>query len=586
MVGNKLFSFIHERLALLTGTNEDFGNLHIIAVGDLYQLPPVAERWIFDEMKIALATNLWKKHFTLFELTEIMRQKDDLEFAEMLNRLRHNRLTENDRSIIESHTISATSSDYPKQAQHLFTQNKYVNAFNKNLIESLDTSKVVVKADTAVTHPAKLTTEVKSRLISQINKVENHSITANLPSELTVAVNMTYDICINVDVLDGLTNGSTCVVQYIEFDQTKSLTRPKIVWVLFTDSKIGTKRRTQYSSFYTNKNMNRSWTPIFEAKRTFMYNRKTYERIQFPLLPSAAKTVHKSQGSTVDKPVVDLKSQRSNPRIHYVALSRVRTLANLHILDFNAKTLSVDKAVDEEMERLRQTPLKLCYTPLYSVCKDNIMVLFNNARSLHKHYLDLRTDHSILNADILGFSETRLVTNDQDMEYHIDGFKIYRNDEKQTGKNRPYHGLVLYLKDDIAVQKLICKSEPQVEFIFSDVKVKTMNLQVVYIYRSNKCGIPEFRTFLQEHLLPIINIKSSLVILGDFNVDLLNDSANKQFEAHMQNQFGCAQHISESTTDSYTLIDHLYSNILDLTPGILPAYWSDHYMIYGILKSN
>jgi len=29
----------------------------------------------------ALASNIWKAHFTLFELTEIMRQKDDVSFA-------------------------------------------------------------------------------------------------------------------------------------------------------------------------------------------------------------------------------------------------------------------------------------------------------------------------------------------------------------------------------------------------------------------------------------------------------------------------------------------------------------------------
>ena len=352
MVGNKQFAFIHERLSLLNGTKADFGNLNIICVGDLYQLQPVGEKWIFSDMDIGLARNLWKEHFRMFELTDIMRQKDDLQFAEMLNRLRHNQLTEEDRNLIESHKISQNSPDYPKEAQHLFTQNKYVNDFNKNMIDSLDTLKVNVEADTDITHPSKLEKDVKSRLLSQINKNENHSITANLPSQLTIAVNMTYDVSVNIDVLDGLTNGSTCTVQYIEFDATKSTTRPKIVWVLFCDQQIGLKRRSQYCSYYQNQKINKMWTPIFEATRSFMYNRKTYERIQFPIMPSAAKTVHKSQGSTVDKLVVDLKSGRSNPGIHYVALSRVRKLKNLHILDFNEARLTLDESVNIEMQRL------------------------------------------------------------------------------------------------------------------------------------------------------------------------------------------------------------------------------------------
>ena len=32
-----------------------------------------------------LATNLWKTYFTMFELTEVMRQKDDQPYAELLN---------------------------------------------------------------------------------------------------------------------------------------------------------------------------------------------------------------------------------------------------------------------------------------------------------------------------------------------------------------------------------------------------------------------------------------------------------------------------------------------------------------------
>jgi hypothetical protein len=37
----------------------------------------------------------------MHELTEIMRQKDDLDFAQLLNRLRENILTENDYKILE-----------------------------------------------------------------------------------------------------------------------------------------------------------------------------------------------------------------------------------------------------------------------------------------------------------------------------------------------------------------------------------------------------------------------------------------------------------------------------------------------------
>ena len=40
-----------------------------------------------------LAPNLWKKYFRMFELNEIIRQRD---FAEILNRLREGQHTQND----------------------------------------------------------------------------------------------------------------------------------------------------------------------------------------------------------------------------------------------------------------------------------------------------------------------------------------------------------------------------------------------------------------------------------------------------------------------------------------------------------
>ena len=78
MVGNTLLSFIDQRLQVLTGTKKPFGNISIIAVGDLYQLQPICDGWVFNDLKkgpSSLAPNLWKDHFRMFELTDIMRQK-------------------------------------------------------------------------------------------------------------------------------------------------------------------------------------------------------------------------------------------------------------------------------------------------------------------------------------------------------------------------------------------------------------------------------------------------------------------------------------------------------------------------------
>ena len=60
------------------GTKEPFGGVSIITVGDLFQLKPVFDHWIFENSKdgyTALATNLWQQYFQMFELSEVMRQR-------------------------------------------------------------------------------------------------------------------------------------------------------------------------------------------------------------------------------------------------------------------------------------------------------------------------------------------------------------------------------------------------------------------------------------------------------------------------------------------------------------------------------
>jgi hypothetical protein len=97
------------------------------------------------------------------------------------------------------------------------------------------------------------------------------------------------------------------------------------VWVKFDSKDIDKSTRKKYNHLYS-KDVDRSWTSIFDIKRSFTYKYKTFERIQFPLRTAAAKTIHKSRGDTLDQVVVSLKSKckAKIPHIHYVALSRLR----------------------------------------------------------------------------------------------------------------------------------------------------------------------------------------------------------------------------------------------------------------------
>ena len=109
---------------------------------------------------------------------------------------------------------------------------------------------------------------------------------------LTVVVGMIVVMTANVDVEDGLTNGASGVVKYID-NRMEGTNRPRIIWVLFDDPRIGRSAREKYRALY-NSNIQREWTPVFDVQRTFILNYKTYQRIQFPLRPASSKTVYKA----------------------------------------------------------------------------------------------------------------------------------------------------------------------------------------------------------------------------------------------------------------------------------------------------
>lgn len=65
----------------------------------------------------------------------------------------------------------------------------------------------------------KLSASVKLKLVQ--NLPENPASTGQLRTNLVIAVDMLYDISVNLDVTDGLTNGASCVVKYIEYKESQ-----------------------------------------------------------------------------------------------------------------------------------------------------------------------------------------------------------------------------------------------------------------------------------------------------------------------------------------------------------------------------
>jgi len=76
-------------------------------------------------------------------------------------------------------------------------------------------------------------------------------------------------------------------------------------------------------------------------------------RKQFPLILACAVTIHKCQGLSLDCAIVDLSSKVFCADMAYVALSRVRSLAGLHLTEFDPSSVIVCNASLEEANCLR-----------------------------------------------------------------------------------------------------------------------------------------------------------------------------------------------------------------------------------------
>ena len=148
---------------------------------------------------------------------------------------------------------------------------------------------------------------------------------------------------------------ATCLLRFVTkhamtTNNKFSVKQVLILWVEFENEIIGKKIRNVYKYLYKHA-INCKWTPIMSISRQFNVGRKHIEvsRQQFPLRSAAAKTVHRSQGTTVNNVVVNL-SVHAFSYIHYVTLSRLRSMDGLYITDLKENEIHVDEKL-----------LKKCY---------------------------------------------------------------------------------------------------------------------------------------------------------------------------------------------------------------------------------
>ncbi|VDI54623.1 Hypothetical predicted protein [Mytilus galloprovincialis] len=567
MVGFNMLNFIHQRLMEVTQKNELFGGISVIAVGDLFQLKPVMDSYLFTSPTtgyMPLATNIWKENFTMFELHEIMRQSENKPFAELLNRLREGNHNKQDISVLKERNINENTEDYPWDVPHLFCTNEKVDSFNSAIIYRKNDLVYVIRAQDKFIGSAP--PGLKAKILDSFGNNKQNS--KQLLNSLEVAENTYYEITANLDTTDGLINGASCKMMKVEINQISEYASG-ILWVQFEDQNIGKQHRRE-------NRLSKSFPAGNKGEAQI-------QRSQFPIRPAHAKTVHRSQGDTLSKVVVDLTSKRRVDHIHYVAVSRVQTLDGLFIRNLQEDKIGVDKNVKTEMERLRATTIERRLRNIYDLENSLLKICFLNASSLHRHLEHVRLDRNITNADIACFCETRFHNRDSVDATQIDAFHQYRQDSKPSGHKRPPYGLAIYSKEPFCPSFPINESSNGIELSVFRTNHNS-DITIVTVYKPPHKPISELcERLLHVHETYVCN--NDAIILGDLNVNWKEDSSNKQKLLTLMQQLKYKQLITQPTNDYGSTIDLIFTNIDCVDSGTNEVFFSDHKLTWLSLLS-
>ena len=357
MVSNTTLLHIHQTLKDIFGTPSDqlFAGLSIIVVGDLYQLPPIRRKPVFDEYKnnVFNLCHPWSV-FKMIELTEIMRQKDDKPFTELLNRLRTATHTEDDLKIIQSRSSdnSVNNANYPTQALHIFAENAPVDQHNNGHLEQLRTPLYSLQAIDQ--YPKNVSKQNIDRVLAR-----GRSETGALDSKLLIKVNARVMLTTNIDITDRLINGQMGTVTKVAINQNTN--KPSVIYIKFDDPQAGINAKSKkHSDKYARENNSVPIEPVLARIKIKPGKPSSPElqRLQFPITLACSCTVHKVQGLTLNEIVVSFNLNRQNHFNYgqiYVALSRATSLQGLHVIgQIKNKHVRAIPKVQLEYDRMRQ----------------------------------------------------------------------------------------------------------------------------------------------------------------------------------------------------------------------------------------
>jgi ATP-dependent DNA helicase PIF1 len=328
MVHQVMLAVIDKRLRQATGRDEWFGGISVILVGDPGQLPPVGGsplyQSIFNNPKQKdFATHgyncyLQFKTVILLETSERQKNPDNdpnqQRFIDLLLRLRNgvfNAETELDWKFLLQRQVLPRHEEEFKEAIRLFPDRASCSKFNNEKLKQL---KMPIFKTSAKNTPF----YARSHDDDKYRGLENM---------LNLAVNARITLNTNLWISQGLVNGANGIIRDVIFEINNP--NPTALLIQF-DNYTGPK-------LFDHDDPRKDWIPIniFEC-----YSTETKcTRKQFPLKLAYALTIHKSQGATLKKAVIDLGSCERTLGLTFVALSRLCNYKDFIIQPFTLDRL-------------------------------------------------------------------------------------------------------------------------------------------------------------------------------------------------------------------------------------------------------
>lgn len=320
MVRCDLMDMVDLTLQHYKGNKSPFGGIQVVFFGDLFQLPPVVteddEEHLYSHYpnQYFFSSDVITKYpFPLLELNKVHRQEDPV-FVNILNHIREGKYLASDRDILNKRLKPGYDPSERESAVYLRTRNKKVWGHNMGKLEKLPGDDVLFTA-----------------YIDGIFPKEQY------PTDYELKLKVGAKVMLLRNDHDGLkyVNGTQGVISSIydgvirvKTDEGDLISVERSTWELYN---------------YVYNKETKIIEPIVVGSFT-----------QYPLKLAWAVTIHKSQGMTFDKAIVDAK-QAFAPGQVYVALSRCRSLEGLTLTTrISERDIMVDPIVVEYMKNVER----------------------------------------------------------------------------------------------------------------------------------------------------------------------------------------------------------------------------------------